>query len=101
VGRIAEVAAGRDIPSLRVIFPFAFQLESPAASASPQRRLLAFGRLRALPTLDLLPVLADAGVDVAFLDPSHLSPRGHAVAAAAIVERILAARWLGTSRAAR
>jgi hypothetical protein len=97
VARIAELARRRDIPSLLVIFPYAFQLEAPAATAAPQRRLVAFARTRDLPTLDLLPVLAEQG-PAAFLDPSHLSPAGHARAAQAIAERILAERWLGTSQ---
>ena len=94
VERIAELAGQRDIPTLLVLFPYAFQLESPGEPALPQRRLVAFGRTRAIPTLDLLPALAQAGAAVAFLDPSHLSKEGHARAASVIADRILAARWL-------
>jgi len=94
VERIAELGRRHEIPSLLVIFPYAFQLESRAATATPQRRLLEFGRSRDLPTLDLLPALAELGPRAAFLDPSHLSRAGHARAAERIAQRILAAGWL-------
>ena len=98
VGRIAELASQRDIPTLLVIFPYAFQLEVPSATASPQRRLVAFARTRGLASLDLLPLLAPVGAEVAFLDPSHLSQAGHARTADAIAARILKERWLGAAR---
>jgi lysophospholipase L1-like esterase len=100
VGRIAERARRRDVPCLLVIFPYAFQLEDPERTSAPQRRLLAFAGERELPALDLLPLLAEQGRD-AFLDPSHLSPAGHARAARAIAERILAERWLPAPRRPR
>jgi lysophospholipase L1-like esterase len=99
LARMVELARRRDVPSLLLIFPYAFQLEAPAATATPQRRLIAFARSRELPVLDLLPVLSELG-QAAFLDPSHLSRAGHARVAEATAQHILAGRWLGTPLAA-
>ena len=74
--------------------PREFQLGDPAGTGEPQAMLREFAEKRGIPLLDLLPIFAsesrlgnetepstDGGL---FLDPSHLSPRGSRVAAAAI-----------------
>ncbi len=99
--KIFRVAAEREIPAALVVFPFAFQLEDPASTGEPQAMLREFAEARGVPLLDLLPIFvaaqrrADEGTDPMtdselFLDPSHLSPRGSRVAAAAIAEFLLA-----------
>lgn len=97
VARIGELARARGVPCLLVIFPYRFQLADPTRTRAPQQRLLAFARTSDLASLDLLPLLAAEG-DGAFLDPSHLSVAGHALAAEAIARRILDERWLGVPR---
>jgi lysophospholipase L1-like esterase len=86
--RLFGLAQKRDVPALLVVFPYAFQLEAPAAAAGPQRRLADFAREHGIAQLDLLPVLA--GEDSPFLDASHLSEAGHAKAAEAIAPRVAA-----------
>ena len=101
LGRIFGAAAERQIPAALVVFPFAFQLADPVATAGPQALVRDFAEARGIPLLDLLPTLAaeaGAGGDPAdrssggglFLDASHLSPQGGRVAAAAIAEFLLA-----------
>jgi lysophospholipase L1-like esterase len=93
LGGIVDVAEREEIPLLLVVFPYRFQLDAPRALAGPQARVLAFAAERGVPALDLLPRLASAGAET-FLDPSHLSPAGHALAADAIAARVLAEGWL-------
>lgn len=88
LARIFAAARERGVPVALVIFPYAFQLEAPQATAGPQRRLAAFAAAEGVPVLDLLPLLASAGGPPLFLDGSHLSAAGHAAVAAAL-ERFL------------
>jgi lysophospholipase L1-like esterase len=98
VRRIVLAARERGVPSLLVIFPFAFQLDAPEPRSAPQRRLVEFARGLGVPVLDLLPILAEQGAEVAFLDASHLSPEGHVRAAQAIADRIRDGGLLGGVR---
>lgn len=108
--KIFQAAAERQIPAALVVFPFAFQLADPTATARPQERLREFAEKRGIPLLDLLPTLAaphrsGAGearspADPAlFLDESHLSPRGGRIAAGAIAEFLVARRLVPSGRA--
>jgi lysophospholipase L1-like esterase len=90
LARIADEGAGSGARVVLVVFPYAFQLESPLATAGPQRKLLAWARARGLPSLDLLPVLlARARAERRpaadyFSDASHLSAEGHRVVSAGL-----------------
>jgi len=91
LGSMLDTAASQRIPALLVVFPYAFQLESPRASAGPQRELARFARERGVPLLDLLPRFAsEPAPERLLLDASHLSVEGHALAATAITEVVLA-----------
>jgi lysophospholipase L1-like esterase len=97
--RIFAFAAAREIESVLVIFPYAFQLDAPARSGGPQRRLLAHARDRGVPVLDLLPLLSarrDAAPD--FIDESHLSPEGHRAVAAALADFVMRQELLSPRR---
>jgi lysophospholipase L1-like esterase len=73
-----------------VVFPLAYQMD-PAYPFLPEEIFLRGCEERGLACLDLLPVLRSAGTRAElWVDDWHLSPRGHAVAAAAI-ERFLGA----------
>lgn len=81
--------------TLVVVFPYALQLEAPVRLGAPQRLLVRHLRQRGTPVLDLLPRFADhPQPETLLLDPSHLSVRGHALAAEAIVQAIRAASLL-------
>ena len=84
--KLFALADERDIPALLVVFPYAFQLDSPASLSGPQQRIAAFARQRGIQLLDLLPLMA--AEEGAFLDASHLSVTGHARAAEAIAPRV-------------
>lgn len=88
---IDQLARGRGVPLLIAVFPYAFQLDAPEESRAPQRRVLEHAARQGIPAVDLLPVFADArraGDGPLFLDASHPSRAGHALAARAIAERI-------------
>jgi lysophospholipase L1-like esterase len=78
--RLFASARGRGVPVVLVIFPYAFQLEAPDALSGPQRRLESIARAANVPALDLLPAFAAHRGEL-FLDQSHLSVAGHALAA--------------------
>ena len=97
--RIFAFAASHEIESALVIFPYAFQLDAPDRTGGPQRRLVAYARDRDVPVLDLLPLLdARRGGTPDFIDESHLSPEGHRVVAAALVELVMRRRLLSLRR---
>jgi len=88
IDAIHAIAQRNEIPLLIVIAPYRFQLADPDGSRQPQDRLLAFARARGIPALDLLPVFATAmghTESSLFLDASHFSESGHAVAAEALL----------------
>jgi lysophospholipase L1-like esterase len=101
LARIFASARQRGVSAALVIFPYAFQLDAPEATAGPQRRLAAFAREQGVPVLDLLPVLAASREQALFLDASHLSGSGHEVAADSIAAFLLEHRSLDTARAPR
>ncbi len=97
LGKIFRVASERGIPVSLVVFPYSFQLENPVATSAPQQMLREFDESQGVPHLDLLPAFTAAAQSAAgddgvadirglYLDPCHLSPRGHRVAATAIAE---------------
>jgi hypothetical protein len=97
--RIFALAASREIESMLVIFPYAFQLDAPARSGGPQRRLVAHALARGVPVLDLLPLLgARRGAAPDFIDESHLSPEGHRAVAAALVDFVMVQELLSPHR---
>jgi lysophospholipase L1-like esterase len=98
VRRIVLNARERGIPSLLVIFPYAFQLEAPGELSGPQRRLVGFANGLGVPAVDLLPTLAALGAEAAFLDGSHLSVEGHARVGEVIADRILEESLFGKAR---
>jgi lysophospholipase L1-like esterase len=79
-------ARQRGVSAALVIFPYAFQLEAPEQLAAVQRRIAGVARAEGVPVLDLLPALAARREPGLFLDASHPSPEGHAVAAELIAE---------------
>ena len=87
------------MPVALLIFPYAFQLEAPQATAAPQRRLVAFAESEGVPVLDLLPLLAGSRAAGLFLDASHLSAAGHAVVADAIAAFLLEHALVARARA--
>jgi len=98
VRRIVLSARERGIPSLLVIFPYAFQLEAPGELSGPQRRLVGFANGLGVLAVDLLPTLAALGAEAAFLDGSHLSVEGHSRVAEVIADRILEGSLFGEVR---
>ena len=97
--RIFALAKSREIESLLVIFPYAFQLDAPARSDGPQRRLVAHARARGVPVLDLLPPLAARKADAPyFIDDSHLSTEGHRAVADALAEFVVQRELLSPRR---
>jgi len=74
---IIGLCRAHGIPLAVVVFPFRFQLDDPAATSAPQRRLLAHLAKRSVPSLDLLPLLArsDPAQDL-LPDGNHLSAAG-------------------------
>lgn len=88
---IQALAAARSVPVILLIVPYRFQLDDPRRLRRPQDVLIAYARRTGLAYLDLLPYLAVArehsGAPM-FLDPSHLSVRGHAVTAQALSARV-------------
>ena len=89
LAQIFAAARERDVGVALIVFPYAFQLEAPQRTASPQRRLVAFAQAQGIPVLDLLPLLAAQPGAPLFLDASHLSEEGHAVVADAIAAFLL------------
>jgi lysophospholipase L1-like esterase len=85
--RIVDWCAARDIPVLVVVFPFTVQLDDPAGLSAPQKVIVSYAHARVIPTIDLLPRLADytraAGAlpSDLFADHDHLSLEGHRVVA--------------------
>jgi lysophospholipase L1-like esterase len=87
---LLDVAEQHGIPSLVVIFPYRIQLHAPHRFGAPQRHLARHLRARGTPVLDLLPrFAAQPARQELMLDPSHLSVKGHALAAEAISECVL------------
>lgn len=99
LARIFASARQRDVPVALVVFPYAFQLDAPEATAGPQRRLLAFAQHEGVPALDLLPLLAGRRGEPLFLDASHLSAAGHAAVADAIAAFLADRVLVATARA--
>ena len=67
-----------------VVFPFRFQVEASAPAPVVQRKIAAFCHDEGLRCLDLLPLLAAEGTG-AFFDYDHLSARGAALTADALL----------------
>jgi GDSL-like Lipase/Acylhydrolase family len=101
LARIFASARQHGVSAALVILPYAFQLDAPDATAGPQRRLAAFAREQGVPVLDLLPLLASSRAEPLFLDASHLSASGHAVAAEAIAAFLVEHGSLEAARAPR
>jgi len=75
-----------------IVYPHARQVEMPSGGEAPQEKLGAYLEARGIPFLDLLGPMRDSPfrMQQLFLDPTHLSPPGAAIAAKAIAEFILA-----------
>ncbi|MEM7028321.1 MAG: SGNH/GDSL hydrolase family protein [Chloroflexota bacterium] len=94
--QIYRVTEQANIPFALVIFPFTFQFEDIDTLSSPQRILGHFAAERAVPTLDLLPLLAakmmadDLPPEAYFFDEDHLSHYGSEVVADILVAFLMA-----------
>lgn len=82
VGKIFDFCKDHRLPVVLVVFPFTFQFKDVDARSAPQRRITQFARHREIPTLDLLPALAERLKEEQmtpadyFLDGDHLTPLG-------------------------
>lgn len=100
VGKIFDYCEERDIPVLLVIFPFTFQFDDIAALSAPQETLHRYAAGRAVPTVDLLPLLharlKEQGKEPSdyFVDADHLSPLGSQVVSRILVNFILERKLL-------
>jgi len=100
LGKIFQLAGEHQIPVLLVTFPYTFQLDESEAKGGPQRILDRVAQQHGIAHLDLLPPLAayladnDTPAHELFLDDNHLSPRGAALVARLIVEKIESAELL-------
>lgn len=93
VAACAGVARGRGVPFLCVLAPVRLQFReglfpSQEGSHVPQERLRCDPALAGVDCLDLWEPFGDGGGERLFSDHTHLSPEGHAAAAAAIAGRI-------------
>ncbi len=93
--KIFNFCRQKDIPVVLVIFPYSFQFADIKNLAGPQNILNQYAAQHQIPTLDLLPVLAEkmktegrASKDY-FLDQCHLSPTGNRVVAEIIADFFL------------
>jgi len=90
---IRTTTAEAGLPLALVITPYRFQLEDPAATGQPQRRLVRFARERGIPALDLLPAFHEhhrtRPEAPLFFDANHFSQFGHRCAAGALTEFLL------------
>jgi hypothetical protein len=86
LARLASRAEQEQVDFHVVIQPFARQM-LPDTHAAPQKRIAAYLRDQSISFVDLLPEFRQAetpgGLFLPY-DPMHLSPRGHAIVAAAI-----------------
>lgn len=100
VSDIFRLAREQQIPVLLVTFPYTFQFDDPRGQGGPQSILDRFAQQHGVAHLDLLPPLAayladnDRRAHELFLDDNHLTPRGAALVASHIVEKIEAAGLL-------
>jgi hypothetical protein len=93
IGSISDHALGENIPFVLVIAPYRFQLQSPSASNTPQRKLKDFTAQRGIPVVDLLPPFASfkrkyPDVEL-FNDANHFSVFGHELTAQTLTEPLL------------
>ncbi|MCP4608360.1 MAG: hypothetical protein GY845_06565 [Planctomycetes bacterium] len=82
VGKIFDFCKDHRLPVILVVFPFTFQFDNVDAMSVPQRRIIQFASNRQIPSLDLLPALAERLKEEQmipanyFLDADHLTPLG-------------------------
>jgi lysophospholipase L1-like esterase len=89
LAEIARLTAAAHVPLVVAIFPESYQVGVADPDRTPQDVLLGMcGDLR-LRCLDLLPAFAAVGGDL-FLDAQHPNAAGHAIAARAIADALLA-----------
>jgi len=100
--QIYEFGRNNAIPTVLVVFPFAFQFEDPRRLASPQEIVSRHALERSVPVIDLLPLLAErvqGGISPQelFLDEDHLSDEGSKIVAGILADQF---ESLGVLRAA-
>lgn len=94
--RIVDRCRARGVPVLLVVFPFTVQLDDPTGLSAPQEVITSYAHARGIPTIDLLPLLADhcrttgALPSDLFIDHDHLSVEGHRVVADLLQDRVAA-----------
>lgn len=82
VGKIFSFCKDHRLPVVLVVFPFTFQFDDVDARSAPQHRVAQFAHHRKIPTLDLLPALAERLKEeqmtpaAYFWDLDHLTPLG-------------------------
>lgn len=86
---LRRFADQRDVATLVVIFPEAYQVTRAEPNLTPQHHLLDACRQASLRCLDLQPAFAAGGGDV-FADVQHPNARGFAVAGAATAAALAA-----------
>jgi lysophospholipase L1-like esterase len=82
-GLLHEAVARDGAQLALVVFPIRYQL-ADAYPFSPQAEFARYCAREGLGYLDALPALRQARAEPPFIDPWHLSPRGHEAAAAAL-----------------
>jgi len=81
--RIFHRCREEGIPAMLAVFPYAFQLQNPAAFGRPQAVLRAHAAERGIDLVDLLPLMCrdmeqrQLGIPAYFIDDNHLTPEGH------------------------
>ena len=82
LSRIYEKCKSEGIEVFLVVFPFTFQLAEPEELSGPQQIVTRHALEHGVPTLDLLPILAqkmaddDLSTDAYFIDADHPTPSG-------------------------
>jgi len=104
LGNIFDYAKEKDLPIVLAIFPFSFQFYDVENRSTPQRILRKFAADNNVPVIDLLPILfrrlktEGAKPESYFMDPKHLSERGHEVVAEVLADFILSEKLLADGK---
>jgi len=97
---IFAIAREYQISIAMVIYPYSSQVGLPPARLEPQQDLLEFAAANGVPVLEASPVYVNQPEDM-FVDGFiHLSPHGHRVIAAAMLDFLTARGLLPADRAA-